>query len=447
MHSISRRIFVSLAITTVVTSLCAYGWIYWEAKLTENVLRQRALLDQASLVASYLTLDDSGSPILELPKQLREAYKSSLGYHRYSVRTENGDLLLGSGLNTRPLPPFKQPTHTVYDYDPDGPGPRHMFGAAVRTNVGGRIFVTQVEQDGLDSQYLREAVNQEFLSDGGWLQAPFLFAWLGVSVFAVRRALAPLNHASRVAEMIDPATADVRLPIHNVPREILPLVNAINLALDRLELGLMRQREFNANAAHQLRTPLAVLSANIEAMPDKTTASKLKYDVDLMSRIVNQLLLIARLETLSSADNEIVDLATVATEVATNLAPLAIASGKQLEVLIDASQIVVRANTDALRAALSNLVENALAHTLPDTAVTIRVTQEPAVEVIDCGPGVPPEQRGQVFERFWKGDRNGKGAGLGLAIVKHIVTALQGSVSVSDNPRGGAAFTLHFPAR
>jgi hypothetical protein len=180
MHSISRRIFVSLAITTVVTSLCAYGWIYWEAKLTENVLRQRALLDQASLVADYLTLDGSGTLILELPMHLREAYKSSPGYHRYTVRAENGDLLLGSGLNTRPLPPFRQPTHTVYDYDPDGPGPRHMFGAAVRTNVGGRIFVTQVEQDGLDSQYLREAVNQEFLSDGGWLQAPFLFAWLGV---------------------------------------------------------------------------------------------------------------------------------------------------------------------------------------------------------------------------------------------------------------------------
>jgi signal transduction histidine kinase len=137
----------------------------------------------------------------------------------------------------------------------------------------------------------------------------------------------------------------------------------------------------------------------------------------------------------------------VATEVATNLAPLAIASGRQLEVLSGASQVVVRANADALRAALSNLVENALAHTLPDTAVTIRVTPEPAVEVIDSGPGVPPEQRGQVFERFWKGDRNGKGAGLGLAIVKHIVTALQGSVSVSDNPHGGAAFTLHFPAR
>jgi signal transduction histidine kinase len=446
-HSISRRIFISLAITTVVTSLCAYGWIYWEAKLTESVLRQRALIDQANLLAAYLTVDESGAPILKLPAQLSEAYKSSTGFHRYAIRDHAGTLLFGSGPATRPLSQLAEATQTVYDYDPDGPGPRHMFGAALRTNVGDRLFFTQVEEDGLDAQYLREAVNQEFLIDGGWLQAPFLFAWLGVSVFAVRRALAPLHHVSRVAETIDPTTADVRLPTHNVPLEILPLVNAINLALDRLEQGLMHQREFNANAAHQLRTPLAVLSTNIEGIGDETTASRLKYDVDVMSRIVNQLLLMAKLECWPGSDNDAVDLGLVAIEVAANLGPLAIASGKQLEVLNGTGPVVVRANVDALRAALSNLVENALAHTLPDTAVTIRVTQEPAVEVVDCGPGVPPQQRDQVFERFWKGDRNGKGAGLGLAIVKHIMTALQGSVSVSDNPHGGAAFTLHFPAK
>jgi signal transduction histidine kinase len=180
-------------------------------------------------------------------------------------------------------------------------------------------------------------------------------------------------------------------------------------------------------------------------MEDKTTAAKLTYDVDLMSRIVNQLLLVARLETLSHPHNETVDLTAVATDVATNLAPLAIASGKHLEVVNGTGPIFVRANAEALRAALSNLVENALSHTLPATTVSIRLTQEPMVEVMDCGPGVPPDQRNQVFERFWKGDRNGKGAGLGLAIVRHIMTALHGSVSVSDNPRGGAAFTLRFP--
>jgi signal transduction histidine kinase len=288
-------------------------------------------------------------------------------------------------------------------------------------------------------------VNEEFLTDGGWLQVPFLFAWLAVSMLAVRRALAPLKQVSRVAEEIDPATADTRLPTRNVPTELVPLVNAINLALDRLQHGLMRQREFNANAAHQLRTPLAVLSANIEAMQDKSTAAKLTYDIELMSRIVNQLLLVARLETLSHLHNETVDLMAITTDVATNLAPLAVASGKHLEILNGTAPIFVQANPEALRAALSNLVENALSHAPPETTVSIRLTQEPSVEVVDCGPGVPPDKRNQIFERFWKGDRNGKGAGLGLAIVKHIMTALQGSVSISENPGGGAAFTLRFP--
>jgi len=188
-----------------------------------------------------------------------------------------------------------------------------------------------------------------------------------------------------------------------------------------------------------------VLSANIEAMQDRTTAAKLSYDVEVMSRIVSQLLVVAKLEMLSNVNNEQIDLSAIATEVATNLAPLAIASGKHLEVVNGSSPVVVRANAEALRAALSNLVENAVSHTALGTTVTIRLTDEPTIEVIDRGLGVPAEQRAHVFERFWKGDRNGKGAGLGLAIVKQIMTALHGSVSVSDGAGGGAAFVLRFP--
>ncbi len=447
MRSISWRIFVRLAITTVLMSMFAYGWVYWQAQSTEIAVRQRVLLNQAKHIASYLALDERGELMLNLPQPMVNSYRSTTGSQRYAIRDQAGTVLFGSGPATGPLPLFSQLTQAAYDYDPDGPGPLHMYGAAVKSNFDGRLFFTQVEEDVLDAEYLRAAVNEEFLTDGGWLQVPFLLAWLGVSMLAVRRALAPLKQVSRVAENIDPATADTRLPTRNVPTELIPLVNAINLALDRLEHGLMRQREFNANAAHQLRTPLAVLSANIEAMPDKITAAKLIYDIELMSRIVNQLLVVARLETISHLANETVDLLTIATDVASNLAPLAVASGKHLEILNGTDPIFVRANAEAVRAALSNLVENALSHTPPETTVSIRLTPEPTVEVVDCGPGVPPDKRDQIFERFWKGDRNGKGAGLGLAIVKHIMTALQGSVSISDNPGGGAAFTLRFPPK
>jgi signal transduction histidine kinase len=446
MRSISRRIFLRLAITTIITSLVAYGWIYWQAQSTEVAVRQRVLLDQAKFIATYLALNESGEPRLDLPPTIVEAYNAMTGTHRYTVRDHSGVVLFGSGPPTRQLMLQSQLTQMAYDYDPDGPGPLHMFGAAVRTRLGDLILYTQVEEDGIDAQYLRMALNEEFLTDGGWLQVPFLFAWLAVCMLAVRRALAPLNDVSHVAENIDATTANTRLPIDKVPTEIAPLVNAINRALDRLEQGLIRQREFNADAAHQLRTPLAVLSANIEAMQDKVTAAKLGYDVELMSRMVNQLLLFARLQTLSHPAIEKIDLMEIATDVATNLAPLALASGRQLEIINGSGPILVRADGEALGAALRNLVENALAHTPSGTTVSIRLTHEPTIQVTDCGPGVPANQHNQIFERFWKGDRNGKGAGLGLAIVKHIMTALQGSVSISDSPGGGAAFTLRFPS-
>jgi two-component system, OmpR family, sensor histidine kinase TctE len=293
---------------------------------------------------------------------------------------------------------------------------------------------------------LNSSVAEEFFTDGGWLQFPFLAALLGVSVIVVKRSLRPLKQISRTAALIDPTKVGVRLPTHNVPDEIKPLVNAINLALDRLDDGLTRQREFNANAAHQLRTPLAVLTANIDAMSDQTTASKLRLDVDLMSRIVSQLLLVARLETLAIAVDQKVELNSVATAVATNLAPLAISFGMNLEVIPSTDAVFICGSSQALTAALSNLVENAISHTPVGTKITVRVTDEPGIEVIDTGQGIPSESRDQIFDRFWKGDRHGKGAGLGLAIVSRIMKTLHGSVSVTDGPEGGAAFKLAFPS-
>src|SRR6266446_6310233 len=102
MQSIFRCIFLRLAITTVITTLVAYGWIYWQAQSTEIAVRQRALLDQTKLIASYLVLDERGEPALNLPPALVEAYKSTTGYHRYAVRDQTGEVLFGS------VPPASQ---------------------------------------------------------------------------------------------------------------------------------------------------------------------------------------------------------------------------------------------------------------------------------------------------------------------------------------------------
>src|SRR5689334_5121421 len=177
MQSISQRVFTCLAITTFLTSVCAYGWIYWETKQTESALRQQALLDRANVLASYLELTQDKRLILELPRELNEAYSPAIGNRRFAVSDESGRLILGSGLITAPLPSFRPRTQAGYYYDSTATGPRHIFGVMVRTNVEGSIFFIQIEEDATDSRYLREAVKQEFLTDGGWLQAPFLSVW------------------------------------------------------------------------------------------------------------------------------------------------------------------------------------------------------------------------------------------------------------------------------
>jgi signal transduction histidine kinase len=265
-------------------------------------------------------------------------------------------------------------------------------------------------------------------------------------VFTVKKSLSPLDQLSAAAAKINPGSSEVRLPHVGIPREILPLVSSINSALDRLDDGLRRQREFGANAAHQLRTPLAVLSANIDVMNDKIVAAKLRYDVELMSRIVTQLLLVARLETLSIRLDEPVELCSAAREAAENLGPIAISMRKTLEVDEPAGPVFIHGNSSIVTAAVSNLIENALNHTPTGGTVRIRITSTPSIEVHDPGPGIPSELREKIFERFWQGENSKEGAGLGLSIVRRIMHALNGSVSVSDAPEGGAQFSLVFPA-
>ena len=273
----------------------------------------------------------------------------------------------------------------------------------------------------------------------------FLVVLLGISAFTVRRTLFPLKEVALLAARIDPGNSTLRLPSVGIPAEILPVVSSFNNVLDRLDEGLRQQREFNANAAHQLRTPLAVLGANIDTMTDRAAAAKLRYDVEVMSRIVHQLLLVARLEMLNVRLDEPVDLCQTARQAAENLGPIAILTHKTLEVDEPAAPVLVRGNGFVVNVAISNLIENALNHSPPGKAVRIRVTPNPSVEVHDFGPGIPVQLREKIFERFWRGDSSKEGAGLGLAIVRRVMNAINGTVSVVDAPEGGAQFTLQFP--
>jgi signal transduction histidine kinase len=440
--AIAHKIIKRLMITTLVGTAVAYGWLYVKATHVQSYLEQRALVQQAREISDFIAIGEDGAATLNLPPRLSEAYNSVKSSYRYAVRDEAGRIVAASGRGVGPLPLLIGNQRRSYEQNS---GDTHIVGAAIETTFDKRTFTTQVEQIAPRLQSINAAVFNEFVADGGWLIVVFLLVQLGISVFTVRRGLLPLEELSALAGRISPGSSSLRLPVSGVPREILPLVGAVNSALDRLDEGMQQQREFTANAAHQLRTPLTVLAANIDMMSDASVAAKLRYDVDLMSRIVTQLLLVARLENLNICIDDPVELNAMVREAAENLGPLAISSHKTLEVDEPSTPVFVRGNTHAVVAAVSNLIENALNHSPPGGAVTIRVTATPSIEVLDCGPGVPAHMREKIFERFWRGETSKEGAGLGLAIVRRIMRALRGDVSVADAPGGGAKFSLDFP--
>lgn len=442
--SLSARIIVRLAATTLVGTAVGYGWLYVKQSRVQDHLRRTTLLQQAEELSRFVAMGTDGVLDVDLPSYLSEAYGSSRSNYRYAVRDDAGRIVASSGRPVARLPDVvRQQDRPTYEYGSTA-GSASVLGAAVRTDAGRRAFFTQVEETLPATRSLNAAVLDEFFNDGGWLGIPFLLALLAIGALTVRNSLSPLKELAVRAARIDAGNSALRLPSAGVPAELVSLVNSFNRVLDRLDDGLRSQREFNASAAHQLRTPLAVFAANIDAMSDRAVAAKLRHDVDHMSRLVDQLLVIARLGTLDAQAGEKVDLCAVAREAAEVLAPLAISTGKSLEIDEPPGPVFVRGSRCAVAAAIGNLIENALFHSPSGKSVRIRVTPTPAVVVEDSGPGVPPELREKIFERFWRGDTSRSGAGLGLSIVQRIMEASDGAVLVADAPGGGAQFTLRF---
>jgi signal transduction histidine kinase len=278
-----------------------------------------------------------------------------------------------------------------------------------------------------------------------WAFPLFALAVLGVVIVTVRASLRPLIAASRQAAAIVPGRAGTRLEPGKAPAEILPFIHAVNQAVERLDQAFQAQRRFTADAAHELRTPLAILTAGIEALPPGDAATKLGEDAARMSRLVDQLLRVARLDSQPLPAMEVVDLGALASDVVGHLAPWAYRQGCAVALDAPEQAVAIRGDAEALSSALRNLVENAVHHAPPGSEVLVSISPKGRISVIDHGAGVPPEQRGQVFERFWRapGTRR-QGAGLGLSIVAAVAGVHGASVTVEDTPGGGATFVIDF---
>jgi signal transduction histidine kinase len=446
--SIISRIIWLHVVAIGITSICMPLALYWLLSSTATDLQHRALAAHADTIVRYLERGPDGAWSLHLPAGLEELYSESYGRYAYAVLDDAGKTLFSS-----------QADHAaVFPDDRRAPGASFLetrrgeaviYGASIPKRVGGRTVWIQVAQDLSHRDVLIDDIVADFFPRVGWITLPILLLLLAIDIAIFRRALRPVLKASDTAQTISPARTEVRLPTADIPREILPLVNAVNQALERLEHGFRTQREFTADAAHELRTPLAVLRARIDTLTNHAVREALRQDIAGMSRIVSQLLDIAELESFVVDPAEKADLQSVCAEVAGFMAPLALAQGKSIALTGAKGPVWIKGNPETLFQAIRNLVENAVHHTPAGTTVEIQVTEHGMARVLDDGPGIPESERELIFRRFWRRDRRRSGsAGLGLSIVARIVEAHAGSIAVENRDGGGAVFAVSFvPAR
>lgn len=444
-RSLQARLAIRLGVLFLIVTVLAVAVLAWLSASTAESLSRRDLFRLADELADAVEED-------RLDEELDELLARGLMNEAtlFAVRDGTGALLAASGeaagalALSRSLPGRRPASFRLAGF---GEPAREYFGVELRerSEIGPlSVLVAEPadEQDALLGALLREIGLQ-----AAWIIPLFIGLALLVGVYAIRSGLRPLRETAEEAALIRPETMSRRLKAGNLPSEVWPFIQAVNRALDRLEEGFDLQRRFTANAAHELRTPLAIITGALEALPGDEKLAALRRDVARMNRLVEQLLHVARLDSVALDTQGAVDLRACARRVVEYMAPVAIEKGREIALADGGTAVRVKGNAHAIEDAIRNLVENAIAHAPAGSEVEVRVDAGGSVSVRDGGPGLGPEERERVFERFWRGkDPQAGGAGLGLAIVREIMALHGGSVEIDSPQQGGARFTLRFPA-
>ncbi len=442
-----NTLFTRLIITSFGAGLIIFGILYYNLNSTINTLHDRGLISQANDVVKFMKIDKAGLVTLHFPEELDKTYSNQKGNFAYAIIDINDNVLLSSREINTPLyslNPHNKPSRPDYFQATDPETGNKIYGVTLHIDHNNQHYRVQVTQGSDHPDVLADSILEEFTEVTSFIIALLIFVVLVINVLTVRHAMKPLQIASQYAADIHPSRLDIRLPEDQIPIEILPLVQAVNAALERLEKGFQMQREFTADAAHHLRTPLSILSARIDKLSANQEFNALKSDIRAMSRVVGQLLKDAQLEIFILDKTEQADLTAIGIDVASELGPIAIKQDKSISVLGVDCPVIINGNTESLHLAVLNLVENALKHTPCKTSVEIIVSADQTISVRDYGSGIVLEDHVNVFQRFWCDNTEISGAGLGLSIVAKIIEAHHGHIKIIDKSPG-CEFVITLP--
>lgn len=428
---------------------------YLVAKSIANYPFDRALDDRAIVIAQQVK-EVNGKVVAQLSASARDILRADdVDYVYFQIQGPHGEYIDGD--RDLPAPPAeddKQPTGSVQFRNDTVRGSEVRIAymhVDLRRNRQGRaalpehhLALVQVAET-LDKRahLANEIIKGVILPQFIILPIALALVW-----FALSRGLSPL---AELQQRIRARRSDDLSPIESgqVPEEISPLVRSLNDLLERLSQSIEMQKRFIADAAHQMKTPLAGMRMQSELALRETDEAEIHRSLEQLAkssesatRLVNQLLALARTENQTPEAKPFVplELCELARNVVQDWVQVSFAHRIDLGFEQPGHPIMVRGNPVMLRELLSNLIDNALRYTPQEGAVTVRVRanameEQAILEVEDTGPGIPPAERSHVFERFYRIlGSNAEGSGLGLAIVREIALQHGANVDIFNNP-------------
>ncbi|MEW5790699.1 MAG: ATP-binding protein [Pseudomonadota bacterium] len=443
--SLRRRLLVLLLLVLSLAWALAAGLSFLDARHELDEVFDAQLAQSARVLLAQFSPEADDEEIeteeLERPQHKYEQQIAFQIWHR------DGRLLLRSA--SAPATPLSPLT--------EGYGDRQIQGQAWRVfsrwDADRRHYIQVGERRAVRDELAGHIAARLLLPLG--LALPLL---AGLVWFGVGRGLAPLRQVAEAVGRRAPRHLD-RLDSSRAPAEVRPLLDALNALFAKLEAAFARERRFTADAAHELRTPLAALKTQAQvarraqdAAERERALDNVLRGVDRATRLVEQLLALARLEHENAAWQwQPVELAGLAAAVLAELEPTAHAKGIGVS-LAAPDSCVLPGDATALAILLRNLVDNAVRHTPAGGQVAVRVSCDPAqalLEVSDNGPGIPAAERDKVWERFYRGEGvEAEGSGLGLSIVRRIIELHGGTVELGEPAAGrGLRVSCRFPLR